>query len=100
MESVYAVVQCVHTAHPWNKEFGCRLIAQDDSCIVRMSVDEFVQHGAEYADISCLMAMMIFTEEEFERFDSVSTVIPDYAEAEGVSRPVEFSPDVEDALAE
>ena len=31
-----------------------------------MSVEESVSHGAAYADISCLMAMMIFTEEEFD----------------------------------
>ena len=54
-------------------------------------------HGAEYADVSCLMAMMISTEEESV---SVATVIPDYIEEEGVSRPVEFTPDFEDALEE
>ena len=30
----------------------------------------------------------------------MSTIIPDYVEEEGVSRPVEFTPDFEDALEE
>ena len=40
------------------------------------------------------MAMMISTEVESV---PVATVIPDYVEEEGVSRPVEFTPDFEDA---
>ena len=47
------------------------------STLSETSVEEFVMHGAKYADVSCLMAMMISTEEESV---SAVTVIPDYVE--------------------
>ena len=89
---------CVFIRHiPGTKNLLADWLSRMVSTLSETSVEEFVMHGVEYADVSCLMAMMISTEEESV---SVATVIPDYIEEEGVSRPMEFTPDFEDALEE
>lgn len=92
---------CVYIRHiPGTKNLVADWLSRMVAALFGMSVEVFVQRGAEFADISCLMSMMIFTEEELEQFESVSTFIPDYVEEEGMFRPSEFTPDFEDALEE